>query len=265
MKYLSVDGERAHIGMLGDGVFDINPDGVNVITYQTALAAFNEKFSESKNKIEVDELAGEGARKTLEQLESEFSVAEKAFLKAKEQASQQLANISLQIEVVEEKISSADEKEKKILEKNLDKVDWKYLSENPIHILEQNLDKVSWDFLSQKYEENSNLRAYYFNEIRKVDTHIEEFVRDVIIIECNLNRGTSKDIVIKDVYDEFVKLSKEVKFDRIKLLRKWYTYSVLYNEIIEPKVLVQSGADYFNLRKILAKEFKVSRVLQLQI
>lgn len=119
MKYLSVDGERAHIGMLGDGVFDINPDGVNVITYQTALAAFNEKFSESKNKIEVDELAGEGARKTLEQLESEFSVAEKAFLKAKEQASQQLANISLQIEVVGEKISSADEKEKKILEKNL--------------------------------------------------------------------------------------------------------------------------------------------------
>ena len=76
MKYLSVDGERAHIGMLGDGVFDINPDGVNVITYQTALAAFNEKFSESKNKIEVDELSGEGARKTLEQLESEFSVAE---------------------------------------------------------------------------------------------------------------------------------------------------------------------------------------------
>lgn len=119
MKYLSVDGERAHIGMLGDGVFDINPDGVNVITYQTALAAFNEKFSESKNKIEVDELAGEGTRKTLEQLESEFSVVEKAFLKAKEQASQQLANISLQIEVVEEKISSADEKEKKILEKNL--------------------------------------------------------------------------------------------------------------------------------------------------
>jgi superfamily II DNA or RNA helicase len=119
MKYLSVDGERAHIGMLGDGVFDINPDGVNVITYQTALAAFNEKFSESKNKIEVDELAGEGARKTLEQLKSEFSVAEKAFLKAKEQASQQLTNISLQIEVVEEKISSADEKEKKILEKNL--------------------------------------------------------------------------------------------------------------------------------------------------
>jgi superfamily II DNA or RNA helicase len=119
MKYLSVDGERAHIGMLGDGVFDINPNGVNVITYQTALAAFNEKFSESKNKIEIDELSGEGTRKTLEQLKSEFSVVEKAFLKAKEQASKQLAEISLHIVSVEEKISLADEKEKKILEKNL--------------------------------------------------------------------------------------------------------------------------------------------------
>lgn len=119
MKYLSVDGERAHIGMLGDGVFDINPNGVNVITYQTALAAFNEKFSESKNKIEIDELSGEGTRKTLEQLKSEFSVIEKAFLKAKEQASKQLAEISLHIVSVEEKISLADEKEKKILEKNL--------------------------------------------------------------------------------------------------------------------------------------------------
>jgi superfamily II DNA or RNA helicase len=119
MKYLSVDGERAHIGMLGDGVFDINPNGVNVITYQTALAAFNEKFSESKNKIEIDELSGEGTRKTLEQLKSEFSVVEKAFLKAKEQASKQLAEISLHITSVEEKISLADEKEKKILEKNL--------------------------------------------------------------------------------------------------------------------------------------------------
>ena len=35
-----------------------------------------------------------------------------------------------------------------------------------------------WDFLSQKYEENSNLRAYYFSEIRKVDTHIEELEKE---------------------------------------------------------------------------------------
>jgi hypothetical protein len=31
-----------------------------------------------------------------------------------------------------------------------------------------------WDFLKKKYEENTNLRTYYFTEIRKVDNHIKE-------------------------------------------------------------------------------------------
>jgi len=37
-----------------------------------------------------------------------------------------------------------------LLEKNLDKVDWKYLSlnKNAIYILEKNLDKVDWEMLS---------------------------------------------------------------------------------------------------------------------
>jgi hypothetical protein len=31
-----------------------------------------------------------------------------------------------------------------------------------------------WDFLNKKYSENTNLRAYYFDEIRKADEHISE-------------------------------------------------------------------------------------------
>lgn len=31
-----------------------------------------------------------------------------------------------------------------------------------------------WDFLSKKYNENTNLRAYYFDEIRKADDHITD-------------------------------------------------------------------------------------------
>ena len=119
VKYLKVEEKSAHVGMLGDGVFDINPNGVNVITYQTALAAFNEKFSESKNKIEVDELVGEGTKKTLDQLKAEFSFAEKAYNKAKTQASQHLAGASLHIEETESQISLANDKEKKVLEKSL--------------------------------------------------------------------------------------------------------------------------------------------------
>jgi superfamily II DNA or RNA helicase len=119
VKYLKVEEKSAHVGMLGDGVFDINPNGVNVVTYQTALAAFNEKFSESKNKIELDELVGEGTKKTLEQLKAEFSFAEKAYNKAKAHASQHLSEASLHMEETEKQISLANDKEKKVLEKAL--------------------------------------------------------------------------------------------------------------------------------------------------
>jgi len=67
-KYLKINNEPAEIGMIGDGICKIQLQGINVCTYQTALGAFNEKFSESKNKIEIDELAGENSKKTTEQL-----------------------------------------------------------------------------------------------------------------------------------------------------------------------------------------------------
>jgi hypothetical protein len=34
--------------------------------------------------------------------------------------------------------------------------------------------KEIWDFLNKKYEENTKLRTYYFNEIRKAEEHIVE-------------------------------------------------------------------------------------------
>jgi len=40
----------------------------------------------------------------------------------------------------------------KLLEQNIDKIDWSYLSynENPkaLQLLEQNIDKIDWDYLS---------------------------------------------------------------------------------------------------------------------
>jgi superfamily II DNA or RNA helicase len=78
-KYLSINGTNASIGMLGDGICKIEPNGINVTTYQTALAAFNEKFSESKNKIEIDEFAGEITKKSTDQLKLEFENAEKIY------------------------------------------------------------------------------------------------------------------------------------------------------------------------------------------
>ena len=44
-------------------------------------------------------------------------------------------------------------KERRLLEDNVHKVDWDFLSENPsaIHILEHNVDKIHWKYLSKNY------------------------------------------------------------------------------------------------------------------
>lgn len=156
VKYLKVEEKSAHVGMLGDGVFDINPNGVNVITYQTALAAFNEKFSESKNKIEVDELVGEGTKKTLDQLKAEFSFAEKAYNKAKAQASQHLAEASLHIEETESQISLANDKEKKVLEKSLS-------------LLQKDFDKTFGNLIKNEITAYKKAKASLDTRLRSIE------------------------------------------------------------------------------------------------
>ena len=43
-----------------------------------------------------------------------------------------------------------------IIQENIDKLNWKYLSKNPnaIHLLEENLDKIDWNELSLNTNEN---------------------------------------------------------------------------------------------------------------
>lgn len=66
-----------------------------------------------------------------------------------------------------------------------------------------------WGFLKQKYEENSNLRTYYFTEIRKVDNHIKELEAQkqeyIDFIETtNIKKTTS----IKAIKNEKYNLNK---------------------------------------------------------
>lgn len=82
-------GEVPFVGRVGDGYCEINPHGINVMTYQSALAAFNEKFATKTNKIVEDELAGEPIRKTLDQLVREYKTAKTQHELALEQASKQ--------------------------------------------------------------------------------------------------------------------------------------------------------------------------------
>jgi len=78
-KYLTSNDNQISVGMIGDGICKIEPNGINVCTYQTALAAFSEKFSESKNKIEIDEFVGESSKKSTDQLKADYETTKQNF------------------------------------------------------------------------------------------------------------------------------------------------------------------------------------------
>lgn len=92
-KYLRVDGKPPHIGFVGAGVYDINPNGINVITYQTALAAFGQIYKETTHKLEANPLAGEKVKKTLEQLQYEFENSKQVYNQAFEAATLKYTDI----------------------------------------------------------------------------------------------------------------------------------------------------------------------------
>ena len=92
-KYLSVDNHAPHIGFIGNSVVDINSNGINVMTYQTALAAFNETYIPSKDKIEANSLAGERVKKPTAQLQKEQRIALKAYNIALKEAQEKYVDL----------------------------------------------------------------------------------------------------------------------------------------------------------------------------
>tara|TARA_B110000305_G_C19233967_1_gene536583 strand:+ start:93 stop:842 length:750 start_codon:yes stop_codon:yes gene_type:complete len=77
-----------------------------------------------------------------------------------------------------------------------------------------------WDFLSQKYEENSNLRAYYFSEIRKVDTHIEELEKEKTKLINKIETNKIKQ-------NTFSKSLKNEKYNYYKMEYYLFLYKLL--------------------------------------
>ena len=71
-KYLRLQDKPVKVGIAGGGLCDLNMNGVNVITYQTALISFNKKYQERGNKIVDDISAGDGQSKSNQQIIDEF-------------------------------------------------------------------------------------------------------------------------------------------------------------------------------------------------
>ena len=82
-KILRLDGKPVKVGIVGEGVYDINMSGINVVTYQTALISYNKKYSETQHKVVEDKNNGDGSSKTTEQIKKEYDDLQLAIKKIK--------------------------------------------------------------------------------------------------------------------------------------------------------------------------------------
>ena len=111
-RYLRLDGEKISVGIAGGGLCNLNMEGINVITYQTALNAFDKKYVESKKQI-ITALNADGPKSTA-QLQKELEEATKKWTIAKNNSSRDLAKLSMDVEKAAEiALKELDPKKKK--------------------------------------------------------------------------------------------------------------------------------------------------------
>lgn len=71
-------GEKITVGRIGGGSKDPRLNSVNVVTYQSALAAYNTSWLVSKKKLVENELAEDNIKKSIPELEAELIIARKS-------------------------------------------------------------------------------------------------------------------------------------------------------------------------------------------
>ena len=68
-----------------------------------------------------------------------------------------------------------------------------------------------WDFLNKKYVENTKLRTYYFDEIRKADEHIQDLTsQQQILVDSVQDKN-----IINDTSNEYIK-SEKYNYNRME-------------------------------------------------
>jgi superfamily II DNA or RNA helicase len=113
-KYLRLDGQPVKVGIAGGGLCDLNMNGINVVTYQTALIAFDKKYQERGNKV-IDDSNEDGPKSTA-QLQKELDYATAKWKKAKDISTGKLSELSMSLEnAVELCDKETDAKKKKSL------------------------------------------------------------------------------------------------------------------------------------------------------
>jgi len=81
--------------------------------------------------------------------------------------------------------------------------------------------KEIWDFLNKKYAENTKLKSYYFNELRKADEHIYDL-------------NEQNQVLIDSIQDKTVKASTSNEF----IKNEKYNYSKMEYYLFLYKILI---------------------------
>ena len=134
-----------------------------------------------------------------------------------------------------------------MLEQNIDKIDWNYLSLNPnaIHLLEKNFDKINWNYLSknpnaisilEKHINNINWMMLSLNpnaislleqNIDKIDwfnlsTNPSIFTYDYSKIKERMMNGIYEELILKVLNPErLLKISKRFNIEFIDLVKMY--------------------------------------------
>ena len=184
-KYLRLDGSNVRVGIAGGGLCDVNLEGVNVVTYQTALLAFDKKYVESQHKL-IEDPNGDGQSKSTALLQQEFIEAENALKAAKTKAAKSLISNLTDIKNKKLELESAtDLRKKKSLITSLSTLEKAYdrqlnlLVKNEVAIYKKAL--AAWDKRQEVLLQKSQVReliktcqAFIVDEAHVASVVIEE-------------------------------------------------------------------------------------------
>lgn len=170
-KYLRLNDQPVKVGIAGGGLCDINLEGINVITYQTALNSHDKKYVESQKKIVDDNVEGS---KSSAQLQKECETAYSVYSKALEKANNSFRDLQEEVRLAEESQSRDAEKLRKRYERELNLV-------TKIELTAYKKAKIAWDnrqeVLVQKArvrEVLSQCQAFIVDEAHVASVVIEE-------------------------------------------------------------------------------------------
>ena len=184
-KYLRLDGSNVRVGIAGGGLCDVNLEGVNVVTYQTALLAFDKKYVESQHKL-IEDPNGDGQSKSTALLQQEFIEAENTLKAAKTKAAKSLISNLTDIKNKKLELESAtDLRKKKSLITSLSTLEKAYdrqlnlLVKNEVAVYKKAL--AAWDKRQEVLLQKSQVReliktcqAFIVDEAHVASVVIEE-------------------------------------------------------------------------------------------